>query len=278
MSKYTFLLKGGSRSRSLAEACFSGLSKCGEIMTTQRRWDGRSYDEVIFGYSWISCNGAFLAHKHNGKKFVYLDLGYWNRRPPGMRWTGYHKFSINDFHPTEYFRLNNPDDRFRKTGCRLKPWKTDRRSIVVVGMSVKAAQVAGLGFEQWEKETVQELRKHTDRPIIYRAKPNSLEAKPIAGCKWSQTEPMEHVLRDAHAVVTHHSNMAIDSLAFGVPVYCQTGLASTMSMESISDIENPYYPDGRVKLLFEVAYCQWNVDEIKKGKPFRYYRDKGLLP
>jgi len=278
VSNYFFLLKGGSRSRSLAEASQRGLSRVGEGLMTDRSWNGKSYWPVVMGYSWMFCHGAFLAHEAKGRKYVYMDLGYWKRRPPGHRWTGYHKLSINGFHPTEYFQRSNPDDRFRKMGVKMQPWQTRGKKIVVIGMSVKAAYVAKLGFEEWEKNIINQIKKVTDRDIIYRAKPNSLEAKPIEGTKFSQTEAIERVFDSAHCVVTHHSNAAVDALAYGVPVYCEQGVGSVMSMKSIRAIENPYYPEDRYQFLSDVAYCQWNVDEIKSGRPWRYFKDQGLLP
>lgn len=276
--RYFFLLKGGSRSRALLDASKQGLSKVGTPLPNNRRWDSRFFYDVVIGYSWLYCNGAFQAHKAKGRKYVYLDLGYWNRRPPGYHWTGYHKFAINGFHPDEYFRLGNPDDRFREQRIKIRPWDGSGRAIVVIGTTVKAAQVMGKQFQSWEKEIIQEIRKYSDRKIIYRAKPNAVEAQPIPGTVWSQTEPLDAVFRKAHIVVMHHSNAAVDAMVYGVPIYCEEGVGRHVSIKHIRDIENPYIPDDRHEFLHDVAYCQWNCDEISQGLPWRYYRDKGLLP
>ena len=219
-----------------------------------------------------------MAHAHKGKKFIYLDLGYWHRRPAGKRWTGYHKFAINGFHPDEYFQQNNPDDRWRASGFKMRKWHKDGKKVVVIGTSEKAAKVQGLEFQQWERETIARLREITDRKIIYRAKPNSREAKPIAGTQFSQTEPLDALFRNAHIVVMHHSNVAVDAMIWGVPIYCEEGVGRTMSLARLEDLDTPYYPEDRYQFLSDVAYCQWNCDEIAKGKPWRYYKDKGLLP
>lgn len=278
--KALFLLRGGARANAMCDATVEGMRRVGDNISVSRRWDGTTDKfDCIIGYSWMFCSDAFLAYKRAGKKFIYIDLGYWARRPPGKRWTGHHKIVVNGRHPTEYFRMGNPPDRFNRLGVRIKPWRKKGSHILIAGMSAKASETHGLGTQEWERQTAKRLRAVTDRPLLYRPKPSWSGASPLPHCTMvNRAGPIESYLREAWAVVTHHSNVAVDALVNGVPVYAQEGVGSVMSMNSLEDIESPYYPDDREGFLADVAYCQWDAEEMAKGLPWRFFKEKGLIP
>ena len=72
------------------------------------------------------------------------------------------------------------------------------------------------------------------------------------------------------ALVTHHSNAAVDALAAGIPVFCEDGAASLLSMPRLADIENPPLPEGRAQFFADLAYCQWSVPEMASGACWDY--------
>lgn len=209
---------------------------------------------------------------------VYVDLGYWDRKPRHDKLGGHHKLAVNDLHPTAYFRKGHSPSRFERFGVRVRPWHGTGKHIIVAGMSDKSARVNGFGAEEWERWAVNELKKHTDRPIWYRPKPSWPRARPIAGTTFNKAglDVRPH-LKNCWAVVTHHSNAAVDAIAEGIPTYCEEGVASVMSMPSLSAIENPPEPDDREGFLADVAYTQWSVAEMATGKAWRYLVNEGLV-
>lgn len=211
-------------------------------------------------------------------KAVYVDLGYWGRRDGG-RWSGYHKLCVNARHPTTYFQARTHDDRrARALGIKAKPWRSGDH-ILIAGMGDKGARADGFEPEQWERETINELRRHTNRRIIYRPKPSWKRARPIPGVGFSpKVQEIESVLASCHAVVTHHSNVAVDGLVAGIPAFCWSGVASLLASQDLSKIETPLYPDGREQFINDLAYTQWSIAEMAVGLPWRHLKDEGLIP
>lgn len=133
--------------------------------------------------------------------------------------------------------------------------------------------------EEWERNAVAALRKVTDRKIVYRPKPSWTGAKPIEGTSFSpRSESLNDVLRDCHAVVTHHSNTAVDALVAGVPVFCLEGVASPLALDDLASIENPVTPDGREQWAADVAWTQFSVKEMQCGLAWRHLKDEGVVP
>lgn len=234
---------------------------------------------VFYGLSGRLKN-VFRDYQEEGRKAVYIDLGYWGRRDGGGRYNGYHKISVNGRHPTSYFQKHHHgDDRIRKFGLKAQPWRRNGRAILVAGMSAKASGVEGFKAEEWERSIIEKIKKVSDRPIIYRPKPSWKDAKEIEGTRYSPPEEdLEAILHGCWAVVTHHSNVAVDGLVLGIPSFCWAGVAKPMSSKIIEQIEKPIYPDGRDQWLSDIAYTQWNTDEIAKGRPWRHLKNEGLLP
>lgn len=211
---------------------------------------------------------------------VYVDLGYWGRRQGG-RWAGYHKVCVNARHPSAYYRKPQHDrariNQFR--GLLADPWREDGRHILLAGMGDKGALAEGFAPEQWEREAIDQIRAVTERPILYRPKPSWKKARPISGTMYS--DPKEKVVEDelanCWAVVTHHSNVAIDGLVAGIPAFCWGGVAAEFSSQRLASIERPLYPDGRDAWMADIAYTQWSVAEMASGACWRHLRTEGLV-
>ena len=90
--------------------------------------------------------------------------------------------------------------------------------------------------------------------------------KPKAG---ETLEPLAEALGKAHALVTHSSNVAIEAVVAGVPVFVSpSSAAAPMGLSDLSLIETPVYPD-RDQWLAHLAYCQFSFEEIRSGAAWR---------
>lgn len=211
------------------------------------------------------------------RRVIFADLGYFGRRKRS-RYDGYHKLVLNARHPTEYFqREQHAPDRFASFGIPIQPWRKEGRHVLVVGMSAKAARAEGLVPEAWERETVNQLRRITHRPIVYRPKPNWDDARPIMGADFRKDQTLAEAFADCHAVVAHHSNVAVDALIAGIPCICPDGVASVMSGWNLTQIESPPMPKGRNQWAADLAYTQYSVDEMQDGRAFQYLLAEGLI-
>jgi hypothetical protein len=267
------------RSVICGQAMSMGISSVGDYVEVRntRTYTAPEADVAVFyGLS----KPVLQGYSSPGHKAVFIDLGYWARE--GQE--GHHKIVVNSRHPTSYFqKRKHSADRFKRLGIAIKPWRTNERgSIMVVGMSAKAAAAEGLRPEQWETETINQLRKLTKRTIVYRPKPNWNGSQPIVGAVFQrgdqQGRDVRQVLQDTYAVVTHHSNVGVDAVLEGVPVISVEGIASVMGCSEITSIDGLMYPDNREQWAHDAAYTQWTVTEMRTGAAWRHLKDEGLVP
>lgn len=273
---------GHPRSRAVCQAMLTGLRRLGvhagmKSSLTYRRPETRV--GIFYGISGRLVR-ALADYPAEGRTAVHFDLGYWGRKEGG-RFSGFHKLTINDRHPNNYFQRRAHDgSRLARFGVEIEPWRTDGRHIVVAAMGPKGSRAEGFNPYEWERRAIAELKKHTDRPIVFRPKPNHEHARPIEGTIFGHGEDLREALRGAHALVTHHSNAAIEALAAGVPAFVAEGpcLALGAEMADLSRIEEPPRPSGRKQFLADLAWCQWSISEIEEGLPWRHLKEEGLIP
>lgn len=240
-----------ARSKLIAQSMTQGVIACGDRAVV----GGQAH--ACIGYGW-----KFWRTYRQYKAYAYADLGYWQR-------DRYYRFSVNGWSPERYVRQGLPSSRFERLGLDIKPWRTGGAEIIVAGSTSKACQDHGMAYQAWEMRAIERL-KATGRPVVYRPKPNDPRATQIAGVPMDR-RPIKEALASAYAVVTHHSNTAIDALLAGVPVHCETGAAAAFSvpMESLDDAP---LLDGRDQFLFDVAWLQWTVDEMRSGEAWAHLR------
>lgn len=268
------------RSHMIADAMRAGIFRIGEKLanTPGAPYRGPIGDVAVFYGFDARLRTIYREYRNQHKPVVLVDLGYWRRREGGSL-AGYHKVSVNARHPTAYFRnRQHTADRFRQLSISIRPWSTGTH-ILVCGMSAKSAEVEGFKPEQWERGAILTLRSLTSRPILYRPKPSWFEARPIDGSRFCpEPEDVAPFLADCHAVVTHHSNTAVDGLMAGIPSFCWDGVATSMSLQDLHRIERPFHPEDREKFAWDLAWTQWRPDEMRTGACLRYLKDEGLIP
>ena len=180
------------------------------------------------------------------------------------------------------YNNNSPSDRWDllvKDGIELKPWRKDGDYIVVFGQRSDAASTRHCDYFKWLKTTLISLRKHTDRPIIFRAHPIT-RSKDIPDfgiddfvVSKFKNKSMSEILKNAWCSVTRTSIAGVDSILHGVPVICSDPVCVgyKLSTHSIKDIENPAMLE-REQFFYDLAYAQWSISEIKKGECWDHLR------
>ncbi len=267
---------GNPRSGVIAKALAEGARRLDWDVVVTDAWAQDPGADLVAGYGW--CNHRlFDRYRAAGKQFIYVDLGYWQRKSFMGDFNGYHKVVVDGRHATGYFQRNRPHDRL-DGAPEIKPWRRDGTEIVLAGLSPKAAAASGLASLAWEKKMIEEIQAVTDRPIVYRPKPSWADAQPIEGVGFAgRDRKIETVLESAWALVTLHSNAALDAIAAGVPIFAEAGLASAVSMRSIADIEAQTEEFDRHQLLADVGYCHWRTEEIANGALFADLLDQKLV-
>lgn len=275
-----YAIKDHHRSGIVTKAMLTGIRSVEgadvELLDEARYIGPRHQVAVFYGLAG-KCDRILRDYREAGLKAIYIDLGYWGRREGG-RWTGFHKISVNDRHPTAYFQsVAHKPDRFVHFGLPIERFRPGTH-IVLAGMGDKGAEAEGYAPEQWERQAIAQIQAHSKRAIIYRPKPSWKGAKRIPGMLFSPpTVDIATALRHAHALVTHHSNAAVDALLAGVPTFAWKGVAAPMSLQDFQRIDLPWQADGRDQWAADIAYTQWSVAEMAKGLPWLHLRDEGII-
>lgn len=201
--------------------------------------------------------------KHD-RKFYFIDTGYFGNEtntnnPYG--WKFWHRIVKNNLQHSKI--IPRSDDRFRSFNKKFNPWKKSGRKILIAAPDEKPCKFYGFDLHEWITETVEEIKKHTDRPIEVRQREkNRLQRM--------QLNTLQEALDDdVYALVTFNSNAAVESIFHGIPAFtlCSSHAASPVSRTSLSDIENPYYADKDELYAWacHLAYGQIHISEMKSG-------------
>jgi hypothetical protein len=200
----------------------------------------------------------------DGRDFYYVDTGYFGNEktksnPNG--WKYWHRIVKNNLQHGEI--VDRPDDRFRKFNKKFQPWKKSGRTILVAAPDEKPCKFYGTTKDEWVQNTVDTIKKYTDRPVEIRDR----AAKRIDRIT---TDTLQQALdNDVFALVTFNSVAAIESIFHGIPAFtlAPCNAASPVSLQDPSQIENPYYPnDDKLHAWGKhLAYGQFHVSEMKDG-------------
>ena len=166
-----------------------------------------------------------------------------------------------------------PTDRYEKNFKQdIKPWKQGKKILVLPPTNAIANF---FNEETWLDNTLKTLKENTDRPIDIREKPyNPTVALDHVGATVKIDRPTQNKGKidwnEYHAMVTYNSNTMIESLANGVPVFCDpvNSAAAPISETDFSKIETPKYGD-RIALFSSLAYNNWTLKEMADGTAWR---------
>jgi hypothetical protein len=225
-------------------------------------------------------NGRMSRNKtiwENKKPTIVLEVGGINR---GVTW----KVGLNGINRDAYFGEQD-NDRSRADGLGLvcKPWRSDGDFILICGQHDKSLQWQGMPrMSDWFMQTYREIRKHTDRPIVFRPHPRCRLEHIELGLKHVIRQEPRHVngtydsfdmgFDDIHCTISYSSNPGIHSVIEGVPAFVSThSLAYDVAndIDFLHDIENPLMPD-RQQWLNDYAWTEFTVEEISQGIPLKH--------
>ena len=194
---------------------------------------------------------AIAQWRSAGRPWIYWDRGYVRRvfatwLPRGAD-GGYYRFHRNSFQLQQIREF--PDDRWKAMRTDVLPWQRNGRHIVIAAPTRTYSKFHGT--RDWIADTIDALARVTDRQLVIRDK----ESK----------RSLQSDLHGAHALVTHGSIAAVESVILGCPVYVHPDSAAALvGRTDLSMIEQPTYPE-RQPFLNTLAYNQWNETELTDG-------------
>lgn len=236
---------------------------------------------VLFNGRMAQNKNIWERNMAQSKPTIVLEVGGIKR---GTTW----KVGVNGINRDAFFGdAGNDSRRSDLLDLRLTPWRTSGEYILIAGQHDKSLQWHNMPrMSNWFLQTYDEIRKHTDRPIIFRPHPR---------CRLEHIERgLKHVYRqepakidntyddfdmgfdNVWATISYSSNPGIHSCINGVPAFVSThSLAYDVAndIDFLHNIENPLMPD-RIEWLNDYAYTEWTVEEITQGIPLKRLTDK----
>lgn len=192
----------------------------------------------------------------------------------------------------DFCNAGSPADRWnllsREFGLELRPYRTTGSHVLIVGQKPGDASLRGCNIVDWMINTVTEVRRYTDRPIVVRAHPAALprdfpKMKKAFGANRNvrldipPTGTINDALRDCWAAVTYSSSAAINALLNGIPAISMSpaSMAWPVTDHDLSKVDNPTLHE-REQWLYDLCYAQWSVEETARGLVWARLKDRVL--
>jgi len=209
------------------------------------------------------------------RDYYYIDTGYIGNLEKRKNWHRIVKNGMQHSKP----RYDLPPDRYNniighRSHLRFTKWRKGTGPILIVTPSDKPCLFYGIDRDAWLKETIEEIKKHTDRPIIIRDK--GLRRERIG------RNSIYNQLKDdkIYAVVTYNSIAATEAIGFGVPAFTLApNAADEFCLKDLSKIETPLREDPEKVLAWQnwLGYCQFTPEEMKLGVAMRVLEEYNIL-
>lgn len=206
----------------------------------------------------------------------------------------YLRYSFNGVFPnTGIYCDDKPDPRrwqsiSRDTGITLEEYKTTGKNIVICLQRNGGWSMGETSIVDWTVQTVKEILKHTDRPIVLRPHPSDKGAvktyipelrtifknhKRVSLS--TQDIDFENDLRDAWAVVNHNSSAIVGPIIKGHHAFITDPTRSQCAEVAHTDfsmIETPQQFD-RQRWLERISMFHWKFSELEDGTCWRHMRN-----
>lgn len=225
--------------------------------------------------------------KRIGKHTLAIDSNLFLYRDP-RNTKSYLRFSLDDVFPTtgNYFTNNVDPARWqqikRDLNFDLQPWCTKGKHILICLQRNGGWSMGNLDVMQWCKQTIDIIKKHSDRPIVVRAHPGDRKAHTYLKLNYPNVtiSNKPSILGDLHkcwATVTYNSSPGVASAIEGVPVFVtdpnpRISQAYDVANTDLSTIENPLMPD-RQEWIEKISMSHYNFNDLKSGKAWNVIRN-----
>lgn len=186
-----------------------------------------------------------------GYPFWFIDSGYTNFLETHKKW---HRIVCNHIHQGNL--VDVPVDRLSIFKSFPKQWKTGGSKILVIEPGQFAAAISHIDIKTWKQNVEAELRKYTDKEIVFREKAPKKQRAPL----------YQHLLKnDYYCVVSINSNAAVEAIWAGIPVITlEKHISTPVSRNKLSDINN-LYRGPLAAWLAMLSYSQFTYDELIDG-------------
>lgn len=210
--------------------------------------------------------------KENNKDFLYIDHAYlhrgYNIKDPKNEWMRITKnsFTWNRFEDRPSDRW---DSRFRAS-YSLAPWRGSGGKNILVLPPSEATKFLFPESVDWTRNTVEELKKYIDAPIVVRDKPmqpiiDSFTNQVIGRLDIKHKNSIDYELMYAKCVVAFNSAVPVQATILGIPTITSPVSACYPMTFRPHQIENSVEPKRQL-WLNQLVYHQYTTEELITGK------------
>jgi len=223
--------------------------------------------------------------RRTGTRLLVIDSNLFNYKQKNHP-ANYLRYSFDGVFPTtgNYFDQIVDPARWQQISqdldVPLRPWRTHGDHILICTQRQGGWSMKGLGVMSWLNQTVDEIRKYSNRPIRVRAHPGDKQAKAYLSPdpRWtiSTNTGLTDDLSNAWAVITYNSSPGVAGAIEGIPVFVtdpvpQNSQAYAVANTDLSQIETPKTFE-RQAWAERLAMSHWNFAELSNGTAWRHIR------
>ncbi|MES2341728.1 MAG: hypothetical protein V4597_08620 [Pseudomonadota bacterium] len=237
------------RARLALQGLANGAKAAGLSVRFTRRYSALGPWLLLWGPGAPDRAEAMRRHVRDGGRALALDLAYWSRDRKV-------RVSVDAPHPQAVVMARDlPETRLAADRPPTADAWDPAGPVVVAEIGRKAQVQYGAQVQDWEAHQVK-LAAALGHEIVRRPKPRG------------PAEPIETALAGASAVVTWHSNVAVDAIRLGIPAVCQDGAAAAVCPPSLglAAVPEPLGAAARDRFLGNLAWFQW--DPAREGVAF----------
>lgn len=204
----------------------------------------------------------------------------------------YLRYSFDGIFPnTGIYFDNNPDPKrwqqiSQDLNIKLIPKKSNGKNIIICLQRDGGWSMGHTNIIDWTTNTINAIRKHSDRTIVIRPHPKDKKAMETyipklqkklrnENVKFSkQDAPLEQDLAKAWAVVNHNSSAIVGPIIQGYHAFitdAATSQCAEVAHTDFSLMETPYEFD-RQKWLERISMFHWKFSELEDGTAWQHMR------
>lgn len=223
-----------------------------------------------------------------GNHTIIVDSNLFNYKVGKDHPMQYLRYSLDGVFPTTgNYMWDNPNPArwqqiSKDLNISLKNWRTSGNHILICTQRNGGWSMKGLSVSQWLEEIVDQVKKHTDRPIIVRGHPGDKSAK-----NYLRSKPGRYVVstnptiiddfKTAWATITYNSSPGVASSIEGIPTFItdpdpRISQAYDVGNYDLSKIETPELKD-RQKWIEKISMCHWKFEELENGVAWSHMRN-----
>ena len=226
--------------------------------------------------------------KKDNKLLVIADANCFGFTNKGLQST-YIKYSFNGIFPTtgnycdKIIYENRWHSISKNLEIKLHPYVTSGKNIILLMQRSGGWSLKGVDNFSWCVNTINALRKHTDRPIIIRPHPGDKRARQyisrlvslnLPNVSISNGQSLINDINNGWAVVNHNSSAAVGPILHGYHCFLtdpDDSHCKEVSHKNFEFIEKPKTFD-RQRWVNRLAMFHWNFQELSNGTCWQHMR------